>query len=50
MASIPGIDQFFTQELKIDTYVVEYYADATIHGLMRIDRDPENIYRLKGAI
>ncbi|CAN5207318.1 rod shape-determining protein [soil metagenome] len=48
MASIKGIADFFTQELKIDSYVVEHYADATIHGLMRLDRDPENLFRLKG--
>ncbi len=50
MASIPGIADFFTQELKIDTFVVEHYADATIHGLMRLDQDPENMFRLKGTL
>ncbi|MBP7967177.1 rod shape-determining protein [Candidatus Woesebacteria bacterium] len=50
MASIPGIADFFTQELKIDSFVVEHYADATIHGLMRLDRDPENMFRLRGGM
>ncbi len=48
MASIKGIGDFFTQELKIDTYVVEHFADATIHGLMKLDQDPENLFRLRG--
>jgi rod shape-determining protein MreB len=48
MASIPGIEQYFVQELQIDTFVVEHYMDATIHGLMKLDRDPETIYRLVG--
>ena len=50
MASIAGIADFFTQELKIDTYVVEHYADATIHGLMKLDRDPENMFKLRGRL
>lgn len=50
MASISGIADFFTQELKIDTFVVEHYADATIHGLMRLDRNPEDMYKLKGRL
>lgn len=48
LASIKGIDKFFTQELKIETYVANHYADATIYGLMKLDKDPENIYKLVG--
>ena len=39
MAALPGIDAFFTGELKIDTFVVEHYADATIYGQMKLDRE-----------
>ncbi len=48
MASIPGIEKFFIEELKIDTYVVKHYTDATIYGLMKLDEDPETIYKLVG--
>lgn len=46
IAGIPGIEQYFHQELKIDTYVVEHYADATIYGMMRLDQDNETIYKI----
>lgn len=48
LAAIKGIDQFFSQELKIETYVAEHYADATIYGLMQLDKSPENLFKLYG--
>ncbi|MFW5703257.1 MAG: rod shape-determining protein [Patescibacteria group bacterium] len=48
VSSIPGIDHFFTKELKIETYVAKHYADATIYGLMNLDKDRENIFKLIG--
>ncbi len=48
MAAIPGVDQFFTKELQIDTFVVEHFTDATIYGLMKLDKDPETIFKLVG--
>jgi len=48
MAAIPGIERFFQQELKIDTFVTEHFTDATIYGLMKLDRDPETIFKLVG--
>jgi rod shape-determining protein MreB len=48
MAAIKGIDTFFVQELQIDSFVVEHYMDATIHGMMKLDSDNETIYRLTG--
>lgn len=48
IAGIKGIDHFFSQELKIETYVVEHYQDATIFGLMRLGKNPEDIFRLVG--
>ncbi len=46
MAGIPGIDRFFTQELEIETYVVEQYADATIFGMIKLDQDKQTIYQI----
>lgn len=48
MAAVKGVNDFFIQELKIDTYVAENYANATIQGLMKLDRDGETLYRLVG--
>lgn len=48
MASIPGIDHFFTKELKIETYVAKHYADATIYGLMNLDKNPDDLFKLVG--
>lgn len=50
IASIPGIDGYFTKELQIETYVGKHYADATIYGLMALDKDPENIFKLVGNL
>jgi rod shape-determining protein MreB len=41
IAGVPGIGEYFTKELKIDTYAVEHHADATMHGMMRLDKDPK---------
>jgi len=46
IAGVPGIEKYFHQELKIDTYVVEHYADATIYGMMRLDKDPDTLYKI----
>jgi rod shape-determining protein MreB len=48
VASIPGIDHFFSKELKIETYVAKHHADTTIYGLMNLDKDPENLFKLVG--
>ncbi len=48
MADIPGIDTFFTKELKIETYVAKNHTDATIHGLMHLDKNPDDIFKLIG--
>jgi rod shape-determining protein MreB len=48
MAGIKGIDQFIATELKIDTYIAEHFEDATIHGLMALDKRPDDLYRLFG--
>ncbi|MCX7996897.1 MAG: rod shape-determining protein [Patescibacteria group bacterium] len=48
MAAIPGIDHFFSKELKIETYVAKQYADATIHGLIHLDKNPDDLFKLVG--
>lgn len=47
-ASIPGIDHFFSKELKIETYIAKHHADATVYGLMNLDKNRENIFKLVG--
>lgn len=48
MASVPGIDGFFSKELKIDTYVATQHADATILGLMNLDKNPDDLFKIMG--
>ncbi|MBI4004523.1 rod shape-determining protein [Candidatus Roizmanbacteria bacterium] len=48
MAATPGINEFFAQELKIPVHIANNYADATIHGLMILDKSPENFFKLFG--
>lgn len=38
LASIKGISGFFSEELKIKTYVNENYAQTTIKGLINLDK------------
>lgn len=49
LAAVKGIDHFFSNELKIETYVVEHHEDATIYGLMKLGKKPEDIFKLVGA-
>jgi len=46
IAGIKGIDKYFIEELKIDTYVVDHHADATIYGLIRLNKTPEHLYKI----
>jgi len=46
IASVPGIDKYFYQELKIDCYVVKNHTDTTIHGLINLNKNPKTIYKL----
>jgi rod shape-determining protein MreB len=48
IAKVKGIDQFFTKELKIDIHVSEFYGDSTIYGLMSIDKNPDNFFKVFG--
>ncbi len=48
MANAPGIDKFISKELKIDAYIAKNYQDATIHGLMELDKESENVHKLIG--
>lgn len=48
LASVPGIDHFFSRELQVETFVAQHHLHATIHGLMELDKDPDNIRKLTG--
>lgn len=48
IAKVPGIDQFFSKELKIDVHVSEHHGDSTIYGLMNIDRNPDQFFKVFG--
>lgn len=47
LANVPGIDAFFSEELKLKTILAENKDPATIHGLMRIGRRKETLQRLR---
>ncbi|OGK13009.1 hypothetical protein A3A93_04030 [Candidatus Roizmanbacteria bacterium RIFCSPLOWO2_01_FULL_38_12] len=46
LAAVAGVHDFFIQELKIDTYVADNYANATILGMMKLDKDQNTVYKL----
>ncbi len=48
LARVDGIDQFLSKELNIDVLIAEHYADATIYGMMYIDRRPDDFFKLFG--
>lgn len=47
LANVPGLDTFFTEELKLKTTVAANKEHATVHGLMRIGRRREMLQRLR---
>lgn len=47
LANIPGLDNFFTKELKMKTVLSENVDNSTIHGLMRIGRRRDVLQRLR---
>jgi len=49
IANIPGIDKYFSQELKITCLVPQQPASTSIHGLLKIARNEEDIKRLSLA-
>ncbi len=46
LAHIEGIDQFFSNEIKIEVYKAVDVENATINGLMKIARTPDYISKL----
>lgn len=42
----PGIENFFTKELKIDSFVRENPQDAVINGLLKLTEHEENLERV----
>lgn len=48
MAAVRGIGSFFNQELKIPVHISEHHAEATIYGLMSLEKNPELLRKLIG--
>jgi len=48
LASIPGIESFFKEEIKLEVLKPEHYADASIYGLMSIDRQKGLLNKMLG--
>lgn len=48
MAGVEGLEGFFTQELNIPATRAQHYSDATIYGLMEIDKNPDFFFKLFG--
>lgn len=48
MAGIPGLAPHIESLLKVKTIATEHYANATVYGLMRLDRNPADIEKLVG--
>jgi len=46
LAQVEGIDQFFSNEIKIDVYTIEDVQNATINGLMKLSKDFDQIVKL----
>lgn len=47
-AATEGIDKYFSEELKITVSTAENYMDATIIGLMTIDKNRDYFFKLFG--
>lgn len=47
LANIPGLDMFFSQELKIEGHAVDLPENAVINGLMRLAKHKEQLQILK---
>jgi len=43
LANIQGIEKYFTTELKIDTYIPKNFADATMYGMIELDKDVKKL-------
>lgn len=49
LASIPGIDTYFSSELQIETVVAPRHKDATIYGLMKLSKDKDDLRKIIGT-
>ena len=47
LSNVPGIEKFFSEELKLKASLATNKDNATIHGLMRIGRRKDTLQRLK---
>ncbi|QQG43938.1 MAG: rod shape-determining protein [Candidatus Roizmanbacteria bacterium] len=48
IASANGLDNFFSQELKIPVVIADHYIDATLNGLIAIDKNQDQFFKLFG--
>lgn len=48
LAQVKGIDQFLAKELQIEVYITEHPNDAILHGLVNLDRNPDELAKLFG--
>jgi len=46
LASIEGLEKFFSEELKIEVVKPTHFADAAIYGLSLLDKEKDTIYRI----
>lgn len=47
MANIKGLDRFFSNELKINTYLQPTPEDTTIKGLLKLSQNKKSLFKLK---
>ncbi|MEI6532994.1 MAG: rod shape-determining protein [Candidatus Roizmanbacteria bacterium] len=48
MAGILGLDEYLAKEIQIDVHITEQYTDATIYGLIQLDKNPQDFAKLYG--
>lgn len=46
IASIGKINKYFYDELQIDSYIVKNYSDATLNGLVKLNQNPDKLYKI----
>ena len=46
LAAVEGIEQFFSEEIKIEVFKPTHFQDAAIYGLTILDKDKDALYRV----
>lgn len=47
VANIDGIDQYFSQELKIESHAIDFPENSVVNGLLRLGQHKEQLHILK---